>query len=91
MHVIGAFKLNDIRVNSNLTGSFLVVPPQRLTEKKKMRIFSWISCVLVAVTAVIAEDAQPPTDLEIVTTFKPDSCPYQAKKKDHIHVHYVSR
>ena len=57
-----------------------------------MKIFSWLSCILVAVAAVAAEDTKvPPTELQIETTFKPDSCPYQAKKKDYIHVHYVSR
>ena len=57
-----------------------------------MKIFSWLSCILVAVTAVTAENTKvPPTELQIETTFKPDSCPRQAQKKDYIHVHYVSR
>ena len=58
-----------------------------------MKIFSWLSCILVAVTAVAANDSQekiPPKELIIETTYKPDSCPYQSKKRDHIHVHYVS-
>ena len=57
-----------------------------------MKIFSWLSCILFAVTAVTAENTKvPPTELQIETTFKPDSCPRQAQKKDYIHVHYVSR
>lgn len=60
-------------------------------SQREMKIFSWLSCILVAVAAVAAEDSKPPTELEIETTFKPDSCPNQAKKRDHIHVHYVSR
>ena len=56
-----------------------------------MKIFSWLSCIFVAVAAVAAEDTKvPPTELQIETTFKPDSCPHQAKKRDYIHVHYVS-
>lgn len=58
----------------------------------EMKIFSWLSCILVAVTAVVAEEARvPPTELQIETTFKPNPCPNQAKKGDRIHVHYVSR
>ena len=57
-----------------------------------MKFFSWLSCILVAVAAVAAEDAKvPPTELQIETTFKPDDCPRQAKVRDYIHVHYVSR
>ena len=58
-----------------------------------MKIFSWISCILVAaVAAVAAEDAKvPPTELQIETTFKPEKCVTQAKVRDYIHVHYVSR
>lgn len=57
-----------------------------------MKLFSWLSCILVAVAAVAAEDAKiPPTELQIETTFKPDECPHQAKKGDKIQVHYVSR
>ena len=57
---------------------------------EKMKLFSWLSCILVAV-AVAAHGSPDPTELKIETTFKPDSCPHQAKKKDYIHVHYVSR
>ena len=57
-----------------------------------MKITSWLSYILVAIAPAAAYDAPvAPTELEIETTFKPESCPYQAKKKDHIHVHYVSR
>ena len=57
-----------------------------------MKIFGWLSCILVAVAVVAAEDAkEPPTELQIETTFKPDECPNQAKQGDHIKVHYVSR
>ena len=64
---------------------------QRFVFTEKMKIFSWLSCILIAVTAVIAENTkEPPTELQIETTFKPDSCPHQAKAEDYIHVHYVS-
>jgi hypothetical protein len=59
-----------------------------------MKIFSWLSCILAAVITFAAKDVQatePPKELIIETTYKPDSCPYQSKKKDYIHVHYVSR
>jgi FK506-binding protein 2 len=52
-----------------------------------MKIFSWLSCILVAVTAVNAKPQ--PTELHIETTFKPDACPQQAKKGDVISVHYT--
>ena len=55
-----------------------------------MKIFSWLSCILVAVVAVVAEEREPPTELQIETTFKPESCPHKAKTRDHVHVHYVS-
>jgi len=83
MHVIGAYAC--VSIYRGLTIPFLHFP-------EKMKIFSWLSCVLVAVAAVAAEDAKvPPTELQIETTFKPDSCPHKAKKRDYIHVHYVSR
>jgi len=34
--------------------------------------------------------AQPPTELEIETTFMPEECPQKAVKGDTISVHYVS-
>jgi len=55
-----------------------------------MKLFGWLSYILVAVAAVAAEDAKtPPTELQIETTFKPDECPHQAKKGDKIQVHYT--
>ena len=54
-----------------------------------MKIFSWLSCILVAVTAVNAKPQ--PTELHIETTYKPDVCTQQAKKGDVVSVHYVSR
>ncbi|KAF8815374.1 hypothetical protein BYT27DRAFT_7129097 [Phlegmacium glaucopus] len=55
-----------------------------------MKIFCWLSCILVAAVAVAAEDAKvPPTELQIETTFKPEECPNQAKKGDRIEVHYT--
>lgn len=87
MHVIGAY--------ATCACQFTAVCRQGCLSPyfpEKMKIFSWLSCVLVAVVAVVAEDAKvPPTELQIETTFKPDVCPQQAKAKDHIHVHYVSR
>ena len=58
-----------------------------------MKIFGWLSCILVAAVAAVAEDAAKvaPKELQIETTFKPDACPHQAKKGDHVEVHYVSR
>ena len=80
------------RVRVNLPRSVVKVAFLHTFFPEKMKIFSWLSCVLVAVVAVVAEDAKvPPTELQIETTFKPDVCPQQAKAKDHIHVHYVSR
>lgn len=56
-----------------------------------MKIFGWLSCILVAAVTVAAEDAKvPPKELQIETTFKPAECPNQAKKGDRIEVHYVS-
>ena len=63
-----------------------------IREKKNMKIFGWLSCILVAAVAVVAEDAAKvaPKELQIETTFKPDACPHQAKKGDRVEVHYVS-
>ena len=89
----GSLDARDRRVRVILRFTWTVVNVAVAVRfPEKMKIFSWLSCVLVAVTAVVAEDVRiPPTELQIETTFKPDSCPYQAKQKDYIHVHYVSR
>lgn len=57
-----------------------------------MKIFTWLSCIFVAVTSVSAQDTKvPPTELQIESTFKPDACPHQAQKGDRLWVHYVRR
>ena len=81
MHVIAALWREYVNFTAVSLSTFHV--------PEKMKFFSWLSCILVAVAAVDAKD--PPTELEIETTYKPDSCPYKAKKRDYIHVHYVSR
>jgi hypothetical protein len=85
---MGVWDARDKRVCVNLPWS--VVFLHHFPEK--MKVFSWLSCIFVAVAAVTAEDAKvPPTELQIETTFKPVACPNQAKARDHIDVHYVSR
>ncbi|KAG8214051.1 hypothetical protein J3R82DRAFT_10808 [Butyriboletus roseoflavus] len=46
----------------------------------------WFS-LLVAAACVFA--AQPPTELQIETTFMPEECPEKAAKGDTISVHYT--
>ncbi|KAK7473137.1 Peptidyl-prolyl cis-trans isomerase fpr2 [Stygiomarasmius scandens] len=51
-----------------------------------MQLFNWLLCLLFAVTAYAAE---PPTELQIDTTFKPESCSVTAKSGDLVKVHYT--
>ena len=101
MHVIGALMRKSCQIFTAvyvscvkvITVSTLSSLLHHFFPREKMKIFSWISCILVAaVAAVAAEDAKvPPTELQIETTFKPEKCVTQAKVRDYIHVHYVSR
>ncbi|KAF8149415.1 hypothetical protein B0H34DRAFT_777479 [Crassisporium funariophilum] len=55
-----------------------------------MKVFSWLSCVLLAAVAVVAEEAKAaPVELQIETTFLPEACPNKAQKGDKIKVHYT--
>lgn len=47
----------------------------------------WFSLLALAVCVFAA---QPPTELQIETTFMPEECPQKAAKGDTISVHYVS-
>lgn len=47
----------------------------------------WFSLLAVAVCVFAAE---PPTELQIETTFMPEECSEKAAKGDTISVHYVS-
>lgn len=53
-----------------------------------MNLFSFLALLVLALVAAAAE---PPTELQIETTYKPDDCPVTATKGDRIRVHYVSR
>ncbi|KAJ7510083.1 hypothetical protein B0H11DRAFT_1957538 [Mycena galericulata] len=52
-----------------------------------MRVAGFFSSLLLAAVAVIAAD--PPTKLEIDTTYLPEDCPAKAQKGDSIKVHYT--
>ncbi|KAF8907887.1 hypothetical protein CPB84DRAFT_1674582 [Gymnopilus junonius] len=56
-----------------------------------MKLFAWLSSsLLFAVAVVSAEgDREPPKELEIKTTFSPESCPNKAQTGDRIKVHYT--
>ncbi|PSR79249.1 hypothetical protein PHLCEN_2v7107 [Hermanssonia centrifuga] len=51
-----------------------------------MQLFNWLSLFLFA---FVVSAAEPPTELQIDTTFKPDDCSVTAKTGDKIKVHYV--
>ncbi|KAK7053153.1 Peptidyl-prolyl cis-trans isomerase fpr2 [Paramarasmius palmivorus] len=51
-----------------------------------MQLFGFVLALLFAVTALAAE---PPTELVIDTTYKPEKCTTVAKKGDSIKVHYT--
>ncbi|KAF8557625.1 hypothetical protein OG21DRAFT_1406737 [Imleria badia] len=52
-----------------------------------MQLFKvWFSLLAVAVCVLAA---QPPTELQIETTFMPEECPQKAAKDDTISVHYT--
>lgn len=52
-----------------------------------MRVATWLSSVLFAAVVLAAD---PPTELQILTTFLPEECPTKAAKGDSIKVHYVT-
>ncbi|KAJ7696600.1 hypothetical protein B0H17DRAFT_1053840 [Mycena rosella] len=51
-----------------------------------MRVATWLSSLLFAVVVLAAD---PPTELQIDTTFMPEDCPAKAAKGDSIQVHYT--
>ncbi|KAJ7931363.1 hypothetical protein B0H13DRAFT_1957774 [Mycena leptocephala] len=51
-----------------------------------MRVATWLSSVLFAAVVLAAD---PPTELQIETTFLPEECPTKAAKGDSIKVHYT--
>ncbi|THG98421.1 hypothetical protein EW026_g3765 [Hermanssonia centrifuga] len=51
-----------------------------------MQLFNWLSLFLFA---FVVSAAEPPTELQIDTTFKPDDCSVTAKTGDKIKVHYT--
>ncbi|KAJ6513429.1 hypothetical protein C8R45DRAFT_963639 [Mycena sanguinolenta] len=54
-----------------------------------MRVSTFLSSLLIAAVAVAANDAAPPTELLIETTYMPEECPAKAAKNDKIQVHYT--
>jgi hypothetical protein len=48
----------------------------------------WFSLLALAACALAVE---PPTELQIETTFMPENCPVKAGKGDTVSVHYVSK
>ncbi|KAJ7637598.1 hypothetical protein DFH06DRAFT_1218593 [Mycena polygramma] len=51
-----------------------------------MRVATWLSSVLFAAVVLAAD---PPTELQIETTYLPEDCPAKAAKGDSIKVHYT--
>ena len=51
-----------------------------------MRVLAFVAA-LIAATVVVAKE--PPTELEIKTTFLPEDCKVKAQTGDSIQVHYV--
>ncbi|KAF8965545.1 hypothetical protein BDZ97DRAFT_1811199 [Flammula alnicola] len=55
-----------------------------------MKFFSWLSFAVFGAVAANAQDGrQPPTELQIETTFMPDTCGNKAQTGDRIKVHYT--
>lgn len=50
-------------------------------------LVNWLSVLMFA--WVVSAAQEPPTELQIDTTFKPADCPVTAQKGDSIKVHYV--
>lgn len=58
-----------------------------------MKFFNWLSFAVFGAAAANANGADgkvEPTELQIETTFMPESCPNKAQSGDRIQVHYVS-
>ena len=53
-----------------------------------MKLFSVVSALFFGAVAVSAAQ-EPPTELEIKTTFMPEDCTEKATTNDKIKVHYV--
>ncbi|KAJ4483909.1 hypothetical protein J3R30DRAFT_3698880 [Lentinula aciculospora] len=60
-----------------------------------MQILNWCLCIFAAAVATVyAEDPatyEPPTELNIQTTFAPEACTVKAKAGDSIKVHYTGK
>ncbi|KAF9494962.1 hypothetical protein BDN71DRAFT_1448081 [Pleurotus eryngii] len=52
-----------------------------------MQFFSVFACLALAIAALAAKE--PPTELQIDVTFKPDDCSVTAKTGDKVQVHYT--
>lgn len=50
-------------------------------------LVNWLSVLVLA--WVVSAAQEPPTELQIDTTFKPEDCAVTAQKGDSIKVHYV--
>ena len=53
-----------------------------------MQFLTWASCFLSLAALTLAEVEQP-NELNIETTYLPESCPVKAATGDKIEVHYV--
>ena len=54
-----------------------------------MQLLNWLPSLLFIAMAVVARE--PPTELQIETTYLPADCSVKAEKGDSIQVHYVRR
>ncbi|KAF4583380.1 Peptidyl-prolyl cis-trans isomerase fpr2 [Pleurotus pulmonarius] len=52
-----------------------------------MQFFSVFACLALAIAALAAKE--PPTELQIDTTFLPEDCSVKAKTGDKVQVHYT--
>lgn len=68
-------------------GNHVVSRSHPTLERITMQLFNWLS---VFALALLASASEVPTELQIDTTYLPDSCTTKAAKGDAIKVHYVS-
>lgn len=54
-----------------------------------MKFFSWLPLLALATFALAEQEREPPTELQIEVTYKPDDCPVTAKTGDAVKVHYT--